>query len=248
MPVRSYNGWAVLSANGPFSAAMVRLPKAGQPISYAPVTSSKNLYLPYIKKAGTTSSSVINLANTSTTLATVQIAYYDQSGHEIITDTRQLAIFGQYTPFHFQLKHYGSERNLCRFGGNKFKCAACSLSGDYPLSDGTYATYPAVTSSGAQSQVNFYKNTNGISTALVVQNDGKDAASVKIDFIDQSGNTVASSTQNVPSFGQVTIGGDALKDAANFQGKAQITASGGNISVIAVSGATILQNQGQQFP
>jgi hypothetical protein len=246
--VPNYTGWVSLSASGPFQVTAIRLPKVGLPLEYLPSNPASNLFLPYVKKAGPSGSSAINLSNPGSVPADVQISYYDTDGQLIASDKRTLPILGSTRLATFNIATGNDER----FEGSAVISSSTPLvaSAEVPLADGSSATYNAVPGSSAVvPQLLFYKDISNFSTALVVQNAAKDGASVKIEYFDENGVAAGNNTIVVPGLGQTVIKQqDNLKDQAHFQGYVRVSADGGQIAVLALGTTTQLQNNQQQFP
>lgn len=249
LAVSAYNGWATLTASGPFQATAVRLPKAGQSVEYVPATAASTLYLPYLKKAGTTSSSYINLANPNATPADIEITYYDaSSGQVVATEKHQLAMLGS---TRLSLAGLSLSGSATTFNGSAVISASVPVAAsiELPQVDGSVATYNALTKTGnVVSPLVFYKNTSDVSSALLVQNTAKVPTSVKVEYLDESGATVGSVTKDVAGNGSVVVGQDGLKDQNSFSGRVRVSVANGSIAAIAVGGSSQLQAANQQFP
>ena len=253
LPVAAYNGWVVLSAGSPFQATAVRLPKAGQPLTYAAPTPASKLYLPYFKKAGPTGSTFINLANPNTAPADVQITFYDASNGQIIaTKTYQVPILGslRLATFDLATSNQANAASEERLSGSAIISASVPLAAsvELPQADGSYSTYAALTkTSDVAPPVLFYKDLNGIGTALAIQNAAKDPATVKIEYFDMNGVVVGTDTVTVPAYGRALVVSPAVfPNQPHFQGRARVSAANGNLAVVAIGGPAGLPNQ--QFP
>ena len=253
LPVAAYNGWVALSANSPFQATAVRLPKAGQPLTYVAPTPATKLYLPYFKKAGPTGSTFINLANPNTVPADVQITYYDANNGQIIAaKTFQVPILGslRIDTFGLASSNQSNAASEERLSGSAIISASVPLvaSVELPQADGSYSTYAALTkTSDVLPSTLFYKDTDGIGTALAIQNAAKDPAAVKIEYFDTNGKVVGTDTVTVPAYGRALVNSeDILHNQPHFQGVARVSSANGNLAVVAIGGSSGLSSQ--QFP
>ncbi len=253
LPVAAYNGWVALSAGSPFKATAVRLPKAGQPLTYAAPTPATRMYLPYFKKAGPTGSTFINLANPNTAPADVQITYYDANNGQIIaTKTFQVPILGslRIATFGLATSNQSNAASEERLSGSAIISANVPLAAsvELPQADGSYSTYAALTKiSDVASSTLFYKDLNGIGTALAIQNAAKDRAAVKIEYFDMNGRAVGTDNITVPAYGRaVVVSQDVFPAQPNFQGQARVSSANGNLAVVAIGGPAGLSSQ--QFP
>lgn len=251
IPVNAYNGWILLSADSGFNAWEVRLPKVGQPVTYASPTLSTTLYLPYLKKAGPTASSYVDLANPNTTPATVQITYYAAgNGQVVATEKLEIPMLGS---LRLNTNNLIGDTNsaVSGFTGSAVITSTQALAGsvELPLADGTYASYPALVNAATTTgPLAFYSQATGYSSAVVIQNVSKQAASVKLDFVDGNGNSVASSTESVPAHSQVVVGQNALSSQPSFVGSVKATSDGAAIALVTIAGSSNLQANNQQFP
>jgi hypothetical protein len=234
----NYNGWVEVRASGAFQASEVRLPAvgAGLAVQYAPATPATQLYLPYVKKSDPLSSSFINLANPNPTATEFTITYYDAgSGNALATDKRTLPRYGS---TRIPASGIATADPNVRFSGTAVISSSMALAAtvETSLEDGTALTYPAlITASQVAPQLPIYRQVDGVTTSLLVQNVVKDAAVVKIEYLNSNGEVVATREQSVPGFGRLTAWqGDVQELSDGFTGKVRVSTNSPN-SALAVT-------------
>ncbi len=240
------NGWASITSAAPFQATAIRLPAGGvqPPIEYAASTPATKLYMPLIRKDSQTASSTINLVNPGTTAADFTISYYDSNGGLVVTETRKL---GRLSAARFSLFTLPTSDPALRFVGSAVISSSVALAAsvETPLEDGSTATYPAQSSAGEVSpQLDVYKELDGVSTSLLIQNTGKADATVKIEYLDQQGQLITTTSKIVPANGRASVWqGDIPELKTNFSGKARLSSPGNSLSVVALGTGPILKGR-----
>ncbi len=236
----NYSGWVEVRAAGSFQATAVRQPLMGLPVSYAPGEANRQLYLPFVKKADPLSSSYLNLANTSSNPADFTITYYDgSSGNVLATDKRTLPRFGS---TRISTSGLATQDPNLRFSGAAVisSSVALAVSVETRLEDGSSLTYPAlVTATQVAPQLSVYRELDGVTTSVLVQNIGKDPVAVKLEFLDSGGAVVATKEQNLAGYGRLALWqGDVKELNSGFNGKVRVsTGSAGGLLAVTVLGA-----------
>lgn len=249
LPPSSFSGWVEVRGDKPLQASAVRQPATGQAVQYTAAQASPQLYLPYIKKADTLSSSFINLANTSPTPAEVTITYYDAgSGTVLATDKRTLPRLGS---TRFSASSIATPDANLRFTGSAVISSNVALAASVEtlLDDGTPLTYPAQTRAGQVSaQLPIYREVDGVTTTALVQNTTKEVLKVKLEYLDTAGQVLATKEQNVAGFGRVALWqGDTVELTAGSGGRLRVstlTPNGGLVVTVLGAGPGF---KGRQF-
>ena len=226
----TYNGWVEVRSLGTFQASAVRQPTTGAPLQYAPVPAATTLYLPYVKKADAVSSSIFNIANTTATPAQYTITYYDSaSGNVVGTDKRTLPRYGS---TRFSVNSLTTDDPNLRFQASAVITAnvALSVQVENVLQDGSPLSYPALTTAASVApQMPIYQAVDGVTTSLLVQNTTKDPLTVKMEYLDNTGQVVATTQQNLPGFGRATAwAGDVKELKAGFTGTVRVSTDAAN--------------------
>jgi hypothetical protein len=223
----SFNGWVQVRSASKVEASLIRQPSSGLPVQTPGTEAANTLHLPYIKKADAQNSSFINLANTSPNPADVTITYYDgASGNVLATDRRTLPRFGS---VRFGASSIPTGDPNARFTGSAVISANVALAAtvETPLEDGTPVGYAGVSQSQAGQNLAtlpVYRDVSGVTTALLVQNTGKDAVTVKLEYLDDKDAVVATKEQNLAGYGRlVAWQGDVKELNAGFAGKVRVT-------------------------
>jgi hypothetical protein len=231
------NGWASINSDAPFQATAVRLPGSGvaQPVEYAGATPSTKLYLPFIRKGDQSTSSIVNLANPGATPASFTISYFDSNGGRVVSETRQL---GRLASTRISLNGIPTGDPNLRFVGSASISSTVPLAAsvENTLDDGSVSTYAAVPQAGPTSpEVGVYKEVDGVTTSLIVQNTAQDQANVKVEFLDQNGQVVASTVRALPGNGRAVFWqGDLADTKSGFAGRARVSATNGSLAVISL--------------
>jgi hypothetical protein len=236
----NYNGWVEVRAAGAFQASAVRQPAGGLPVQYAPASAARQLYLPYIKKADPLSSSYINLANTTANPAEFTITYYDAgSGNTLVTDKRTLPRFGS---TRISASSLATPDPNLRFSGSAIISSNVELAASVEtmLDDGTPLTYPAlISATQAPPVLPVYRQVDGATTTLLVQNTGKDPVAVKMEYLDSKGSVVATREVNLAGYARFNAWQGDIKELSDgFSGQVRVTAGSPNATLaVAVLGA-----------
>ncbi len=232
----SFNGWVEVRSAGTFQASAVRQPVTGRAVQYAPAGAANQLFLPYLKKADAVSSSILDIANPTANPAEYSITYYDAaSGSVVATDKRTLPRYGS---TRFSINGVNTTDPNQKFQASAVISANVTLSVQVEnvLEDGSPLNYPAsITAGGVAPQLPVYRAVDGITTSLLVQNTTGTALTVKMEYLDNTGQVIASREQNVAGFGRLTIWQGEVKELnAGFAGKVRVSTSSGN-GALAVS-------------
>ena len=231
------NGWATVNSDATFQATAVRLPAGGvfPPVQAASSTASRSLFMPLVRKNDQLSSSVINLVNPTVTPADFTLNYYDSNGGLVLTETRKL---GRFASTRFSLNNLGTTDPNLRFTGSAIISSSVTLAAsvETPLEDGSVASYPALVSAADNTTpLAVYKEVDGVTTTLLVQNGAKEQISVKVEYLDQQDQVIASTTRTIPGFGRTTFWqGDLTDLKSGFAGRARLSTSGGTIAALAL--------------
>ncbi len=243
------NGWASVQGDGPFQAQAIRLPGTGAfpPVIYAPANALRALYLPSVRKGDPNSSSIIDLANPNQGPAEFTITYFDTNGLTIVSENHKLNSLAN---GRFLISNLAvSDPNL-RFNGSAIISSNLPLVAtvETVLEDGSVATYPAVTNVLATTApVTFYNEVDGITTALAVQNTGKEPANVKIEYLGLEGQVLAGSTRPVGGNGRLIFWPAEFPEIkSNSSGKVRITSSGPTLAVLNIGVNSLIK--GKLFP
>lgn len=226
----AYEGWVEIRSAGQFEASAIRQPVNGLAVQNAPSDAGPNLYLPYIKKGDALNSSVLNIANPSATPAQFTITYYDPaSGNVLATDRRSLSRFGS---VRFSASSIPTGDPNLRFTASAVISSdvALAASVETPLEDGTPLYYPALTKAmPVAPQLPVYREADGVTTAVLVQNTAKDPVTVKFEYLDSKGDVLTSREQNVAGYGRlIAWQGDVKELTAGFAGKVRVSTSAQN--------------------
>lgn len=226
----SYEGWVEIRSAGKFEAGAIRQPLNGLSVLNSPSSSGTSLFLPYIKKGDALNSSYLNIANPSATPAQFTITYYDPaSGNVVATDQRTLPRFGS---VRFSASSIPTGDPNLRFVGTAVisSSAALAASVETPLEDGTPLYYTAATKAlQVAPQLPVYKDADGVTSAVLVQNAGKDLVTVKLEYLDAKGDVVATREQNLAGFGRlIAWQGDVKELSAGFSGKVRVSTAAQN--------------------
>ena len=226
----TYNGWVEVRSAGVFEASAVRQPTTGRPVQYAGSGAAKQLYLPYIKRADAVASSILDIANTTADPAEYTITYYDAaSGNVVASDKRTLPRYGS---TRFSVNGLNTTDPNLKFQGSAIISAnvALSVQVETVLEDGSPLTYPALTSAGQVApQLPVYREADGVTTALLVQNTTKTPLPVKMEYLDSKGEVIATREQNLPAFGRLTAWqGDIKELNKGFVGKVRVSTTEAN--------------------
>lgn len=231
-----FSGWVMMRSAQPFQAYAVRQPAVGSPVQYAGTGAGKTLYLPYLKRSDALGSTYLNVANTSTEAAEYTITYYDAaSGNVLATDKRTLPRNGS---ARFSISTLNTPDAYPRFQ------AAAIISSNVPLAasaeglleDGSAYSYPAQPiAAPVAPQIPVYRDANGVTTTLLVQNTGQESLTVKMEYFNSNGEIIASQQQTVAAYTRQTIwAGDVADLKAGFSGKVRVstTTPNGNLVVL----------------
>jgi len=207
-----------------------------QPVSYASSTASRSLYMPLLKKSEQTTSSTINLVNPGAVAADFTVSYYDGNGGLVLTETRKL---GRLASTRFSVNALSTADPNLRFIGSAIISSSVALAAsvETPLDDGSVATYAALPDAPNPPQVAVYREVSGVTTTLLVQNTGKASVNVKVEYLDQQGQLIGSSTRDIAPFGRATFWqGDLTELKSGFTGRARVSTStpGGKLAVVAL--------------
>ncbi|HEX2914810.1 MAG TPA: fibronectin type III domain-containing protein [Chloroflexia bacterium] len=241
VPPPNFNGWVEVRAAGNFQAYAVRVPATGRAVQYASASAGKQLYLPYIKKADPLTSSYVNLANTTATPADYTITYYDgASGNVVATEKRSLPRYGS---ARIAVGGISTSDPGLKFSGSATITSntALTASVENMLEDGTPTTYPAaIAASQSGVELPVYREADGITTAVLIQNTGKDSVSFKLEYLDDKGTVLASKDQSLAGYARLSAWQGDVKDLpSGYSGKVRVTTSAAtNPLVVTVLGAS----------
>jgi hypothetical protein len=232
----SFNGWVEVRSADTFQAYAVRQPAVGRAVQYGPSGANTRLYLPYLKKADALSSTFLNIANTTADPAEFTITYYDAaSGNVLATDKRSLPRYGS---SRFSVNTLTTSEAYPRFQASAIISSnvplAASVEGT--LADGSPFSYPALLAAQPVApQIPVYREVDGVTTSLLVQNTGKDNLTVKIEYFNSKGEITAAKEINMAGYSRLALWqGDVKELSAGFSGKVRVstTTPGGALAVM----------------
>jgi len=223
-----YNGWATIVSGAPVQAAAVRLAADGKIVQYTPARAATKLYLPVVRKLEATNSTIIALVNPNPVPVAVDITYYNEAGGTLFTERREL---GRLASTRFTLAGLRTSDPNLRFNGSAVISAPTSIAATVEnyLEDGTVATYPAQSAPAPTiAPTNVYKNVDGYTTSLLVQNTSNAVVQAKVEYLDANGQVVGTLNQQLQPNGRFVAWQGALQ-TETFSGKVRVTATGGNV-------------------
>jgi hypothetical protein len=236
----SFNGWVEVRSAAPFQAYAVRQAPVGRAVQYAGAGANSQLYLPYLKKADTLSSTYLNIANTTANPAEFTVTYYDAaSGNVLGTEKRSLPGYGS---TRFSTSTLTATEGYPRFQASAIISSnvALAASAEGILEDGSPYSYPAQTTAGqVAAQLPVYREVAGLTTTLLVQNTGKDNLNVKMEYFNSNGEIIAAKELNMAGYSRQSLWQGDLKElSSGFSGKVRVsTATPGGALVVTVLGA-----------
>jgi hypothetical protein len=245
----SFNGWVEVRSADTFQAYAVRQPAIGRAIQYGPSGANTRLYLPYLKKADALGSTFLNIANTSADPAEFTITYYDAaSGNLLASDKRSLPGYGSNR---FSVNALTTNEAYPRFQASAIISSnvALAASVEGTLADGSPFSYPALLAAQPVApQIPVYREVDGVTTSLLVQNTGKDNLSIKVEYFNSQGEITAAKEINMAGYSRLALWqGDVKELSAGFSGKVRVsTTSPGGALAVMVLGAGPGMN-GPQF-
>ncbi len=249
LAVASFSGWVEVRSAGTFQAYAVRQPAVGRAVQYAAAGANSQLYLPYLKKADALSSTYLNIANTTPNPAEFTVTYYDAaSGNVLATDKRTLPRFGS---TRFSVNALTTADSYPRFQASAIISSnvALAASAEGVLEDGSAFSYPALATGGPVApQLPVYREADGVSTTLLIQNTGKDSLTVKMEYFNSKGEIIAAKELNVAGYSRQTFWqGDVKELSPGFSGKVRVstTAAGGKLAVMVLGAGPGMS--GRQF-
>jgi hypothetical protein len=236
LAVPGFSGWAFVRSAQPFQAQAVRQPGVGQSVQYAAAGTGTRLYLPYLKKSDALGSSHLNVANPSSNAAEYTITYYDAaSGSVLATDKRTLPKYGS---ARISINTVNTADAYPRFQASAIISSNVPLaaSAEGLLEDGSAYSYPAQSdASQVAPQIPAYRDANGVTTTLLVQNTGQDSLTVKMEYFNSNGEIIASQQQTLAGYSRQTVwAGDVADLKAGFSGKVRVSTvtPNGNLVVL----------------
>ncbi len=237
-----YNGWAVVASSSYVQASAVRLNGDGKIIQYNAGEQGTKLYLPFVRKQEGNNSTIIAMANPGTAPAAVDITYYNEAGVVVFTEKRDLARLGS---TRFTLSGIKTPDPNTKFTGSAIISSSVPLvaTAENYLEDGSVATYTAqAKTADTISPTLVYKNVDGYTTSTVIQNTGDKEVKVKIEYLNDAGQVVASQDKTLAAFTRYVAWQGALQ-IESFKGKVRVTATGGNISAVTIGAGPGLKDK-----
>ncbi|MBN9392072.1 MAG: Ig-like domain repeat protein [Chloroflexi bacterium] len=232
----NFSGWVLAHSDQPFQAYGVRQPATGQAVQYAATGTGTRLYLPYLKKSDALGSTYLNIANPSQTTAEYTITYYDAaSGNVLANEKRTLSRYGS---ARFSINSLNTEDAFPRFQASAIITSNVPLavSAEGLLEDGSAYSYPAQTAlAPVAPQIPVYRDVNGVTTTLLVQNTGQESLTVKMEYFNSNGEIIASQQATIAGYSRQTVwAGDVPDLKAGFSGKVRVSTAtpNGNIVVL----------------
>lgn len=232
-----YNGWLTVASSSNLVVTGIREAANGRTVTYAASSAATTLYLPYFNKANST----ISIANTIPISTEVEIRYYNQQGALVTTDKRQLSRLGS---ARFSIN---TPNPSDTFVGSVVLVSRQAIAGSVEtiLDDGTAFSYPAQTKAEqTPPPLNAYKEVDGFTTTLLLQNPDKDPLNFKVEYINANNAVVGIVEQQLAGFGQVSLWQGNIP-GNTFNGKIKITATKPVVAVVVGAGAGY---KGRVFP